>query len=988
MKKTLLFLLAAAFSFAAVLPGAAPVQAPRFNPKAVSPRFCKSDPAVKITIAARGKALCEVVVSDSKNRSAVTAGSELALYLGKIIGSKVPVVRKASGKVPAFILSHGGAKAAGIDLSKIDRDGFVIKTVGSNIIIAGTDNFDRNTGSSERGTLYGVYDFLERFGGVRFYFPGEIGTVVPRKADWVLPGIDIADRPDNQYRRTYCAPIRKLGNGKVNLYGDKNLNKLRDVNRLAEQYGRSSTLKLPNCYGLAELFLVQRFAKTKPEFFALRDNGKRHDGSVVTRPSDVEGQLCFTNDELKEVIFQDAKAFLTGKPASSRGIHHWVKSRHSLPFFNIMPNDSNYPCKCPACHKAYSAGRQASSNMIWKFKTDIARKLQQEKIPGYCTMMAYSNYRLIPETDIPSNVIVQLALTGPWNELNPSQAGFYQLLKDWNKKLNAKTYLWTYTNKCSNMIPDIPNFTPRAVGSFFKNTAPWSFGAFLESETDFWIFNSMNYYVFGKVMWDVATDVDALMEEHLKLMYGAAAPQMKEFYDTLERHWLKDIMSNIRDTTAGPQAVVPSRYEIWTKIYGPKEIARVNKLFDDAEKAAAKDAMALKRVRFMRQEMWGKVIAGARDFEKHNNDNKLWTIHVKPVSGNITIDGKLDEAVWKKAHTVWMLPHTKDKVEVHTRIRMLADKDYFYVGIEADEPHTAKMLSVKRKFDENAMWQDNLVELFFAGKHSDSTLYQIMLTSAGAVCDLRATPGQNDHKWNSGVVFKPGVIPGKMWVAEAKIPRSSMPELKGNSFAVNFTRGRKLDPSVNVIEPYYTWNKFLKQRAENCGTAVIGEKPESGSIIEMGDFNVPVKGRFMRNGKGSWFAGKKLTVDREVFRTTGTAIRLQNPDSNSVRQYISKARFKSETRYKLSFFVKLDKVTVGKRGFSSDVRFGNGGRNFVFYPFKQHLTGDVQWTRFEFEFTTPAGVGAKSSPYIGFYLEKSVSGSAWIDHVELVEIKK
>ena len=145
-----------------------------------------------------------------------------------------------------------------------------------------------------------------------------------------------------------------------------------------------------------------------------------------------------------------------------------------------------------------------------------------------------------------------------------------------------------------------------------------------------------------------------------------------------------------------------------------------------------------------------------------------------------------------------MLPRTKEKVEVHTRVRMLADKDYFYVGIESDEPHTSKMLCGKRKFDENDMWRDNLVELFFAGKHSDNTMYQIMLTSDGMVCDLRSVNSIKNFNWNSGLVFKPGVIPGKMWVAEVKIPRRSLPEIKGNSFAVNFTRGRKLDPAVKV----------------------------------------------------------------------------------------------------------------------------------------------------------------------------------------------
>ena len=992
MKKSLLFLAAVCF-LTSVSQLFAQANAQRFNPKAVSPRFFKTDSKVKLTIAAQGKALCEVVVPGN-NRNTVFAGQQLSEYLSAIIGSKVNVVPKASGKVPAFILGAPGAKLAGCDLKKLDRDGYIIKTVGNNIIIAGTDDksamLSKTAGFNERGTLYGVYEFLERFAGVRFYFPGEIGTIVPQKKDWVLPGIDIADRPDNQHRTTYCVGLKELGNGKLNFYDDKIAN---DVQRLSAFQIRTSTLNLPNCHGLAELFLVQRFAKSNPEFFALRENGKRHDGSVVTRGSDVDGQLCFANEGLKEVIFQDAKAFLTGKPASSRGIHHWVRSRHSLPFFNIMPNDSNFPCKCPPCNKAYTAGPQASSDFIWKFKTDIARKLQQEKVPGYCTMMAYSNYRDIPKVDIPSNVIVMLALTGPWNELNPSQPNFYQLLKEWNKKLNAKTYLWTYTTKCGNLIADIPGFTPRAVGSFFKKTAPWSFGAFLESETDFWLFNFMNYYVFGKVMWDVNTDVDALIAEHLKLMYGAAAPQMKDFYDTLERHWLKDIMGNIRETMIGPQAVLPSQFEIWTKIYGPKEIARVNALFDSAEKAVAKDKMALKRVKFMREQMWGRILEGAKRFAKHNNDNKLWTIYVAPANEKITIDGKLDEPIWKKAAPVWMLPRTKEKTEVHTRVRMLADKDYFYVGIECDEPRTDKMLCAKRQPDESAMWQDNLVELFFASKPSDDFLYQIMLTSAGMVCDLRFSLNVLDTKWNSGLTFKPGVIPGKMWVAEVKIPRKSMPELKGNTFVVNFTRGRKLDPSIKVVEPYYTWNKFLKQKAENCGTAIIGTKPDSRSIVAISDFDAPFKGgRFLYEGKDFWWVEKKMIIDREIFRTAGASMKIHADGGRVLRQYISQSKIKSNTRYKLSFFIKLKDVTGGKAapgsGITADVRFGNPGKNFVFYPFKQPLTGTMEWTRFEFEFTTPDKVGTQIKPYIGFYLHNKCTGSAWIDHIECVEITK
>ena len=118
---------------AALFPAAVEASAGRFNPKAVSPRFCKLDKNVRLVIAKDGKAYCEVVVSS--NRATAFAGQQLAFYLGKIIGSPVKVVSRASGKVPAFILGAPGAKLAGTDLSKLDRDGFIIKSVKNNIII-------------------------------------------------------------------------------------------------------------------------------------------------------------------------------------------------------------------------------------------------------------------------------------------------------------------------------------------------------------------------------------------------------------------------------------------------------------------------------------------------------------------------------------------------------------------------------------------------------------------------------------------------------------------------------------------------------------------------------------------------------------------------------------------------------------------------------------------------------------------------------------
>jgi len=290
----LLFLMLCALLGASETP-----RAPEFRFEPASPRRIEAGREPVLALAAGGKALCEVVVPAKSSPMLRFAGSQLAFYLEKIIGGKVAVTTKPSGKNTAFVLGPAGAALAGFDLGKLDRDGYIIKTVENGIVIAGVDDpaadpAKRNPHFNERGTLNGVYEFIERFGGVRFYFPGEIGTYVPRKKDWRIPRIDIIDRPDNPYRQIYYG---KEALGRKTAYYPGLPEK--EIAMHSNLQTRMSTLRLPFGHGLAYLGLVQRFGKTHPEYFALRENGERHNGSRIASKHDVAGQLCFSSDGLK-----------------------------------------------------------------------------------------------------------------------------------------------------------------------------------------------------------------------------------------------------------------------------------------------------------------------------------------------------------------------------------------------------------------------------------------------------------------------------------------------------------------------------------------------------------------------------------------------------------------------------------------------------------------------------------------------------------------
>ncbi len=166
----------------------------RFEPRPQGPRYCKVDGSKSQLLFENGKAGFEIV--HGKSSPALQAARELAEVLGKALGVKLELRKQPSGKLPALIVGdEAAAVAAGFDPRAMEWGAFRIKTSGRNIILAGRDEFPYS-----EGTFYAVDDFLERFVGVRFYFPGDVGTVIPKLKKWVVPAIDLADRPDMQTR--------------------------------------------------------------------------------------------------------------------------------------------------------------------------------------------------------------------------------------------------------------------------------------------------------------------------------------------------------------------------------------------------------------------------------------------------------------------------------------------------------------------------------------------------------------------------------------------------------------------------------------------------------------------------------------------------------------------------------------------------------------------------------------------------------------------
>ncbi len=112
-------------------------------------------------------------------------------HVQKATGVKLDVVeegREPAGLARVYLGPTAAAAQSGIDAAKLAPDSFVLRSVGGSLVIVGRDG-DGNPLSPDTwaGTLFGVYEMLGEFLGVRWLWPGELGEYVPRVERLIIP---------------------------------------------------------------------------------------------------------------------------------------------------------------------------------------------------------------------------------------------------------------------------------------------------------------------------------------------------------------------------------------------------------------------------------------------------------------------------------------------------------------------------------------------------------------------------------------------------------------------------------------------------------------------------------------------------------------------------------------------------------------------------------------------------------------------------------
>ena len=559
------------------------------------------------------------------------AADELTNFLSRALGKAVPVVTAPTpGNTSIVVGTNAWSAAAGIDVGKLPRDGFVVRAVPGRIFIAGRDMdgpFDpaKDWKGGEKATLFGVYDFLERYVGCRFYFPGDIGEVVPRVNSFTVPEGEYAEAPEFIERKVryslgeWFEPVSKA---------QYEMNEA-----LCHYRWRLQTRGIPCCHGLQHGHYLARFGKTHPEYFCLRKDGTRMNDENGSLPGSkcYRGQYCHSS-AIWDEIFKDARSYFLGEGPEVRGMmaernqkvvpgHEWRwQAAHGM-YYDVIPQDNFQRCWCEKCAAAFAKAKdpaQYATELVWGRVAECAQRLIDEGIPGFLTMMSYNPYKNVPEFNIPTNVLVMVCSNGSWAK-ERFQENDLRRLQAWNEKCGRKLHIWNNCGKhvCFNLnYADMPGITPRAYGSYYKRLAPYIFGAYCDNESEKFIYSALNYYVFSRLAWNSSVDVYALLGEYYRLMFGNGADAMRRFDEEMEDIWMNEIISTQIETALGPMNAGISSFELWSRVVDLKRIRRFDALFGEAMQAVEPGSMEARRIQFFHRQILKPMAARARELDQ------------------------------------------------------------------------------------------------------------------------------------------------------------------------------------------------------------------------------------------------------------------------------------------------------------------------------------------------------------------------------------
>jgi hypothetical protein len=510
-----------------------------------------------------------------------TAAQELAEHLQRSFGIDIPLKQEPANEDPApeasaprgpsiYVGQTRFAQAQGLSFAGYDAEEWLIKAVGADIVIGG---------GRPRGTLYGVYEFLEKEVGVLWM--DENDTHIPRHTTLTIPGtLARRGKPAFWIRGIFVFAhddekrIRYMIRNRDNTFHDQ-----RPYFTDAERWGMFPVYGSPR--GCHTFFhYTKDWPAEDDDCFSLNASGKRLRAESAVGP----GQVCFSNPLTRELFTTRLKEYIK----ADRETHPEYYPR----VYDISANDNPDKCVCPDClalAEQYGAYSGAQLEFINAIAAGIADEYPDVMVQTFAYMFTEDAPTGIAVRPNVMHRIAQLdmefkdgirdvlrPLTSPLNEKPLSRLLAWAALG----KISTWDYLYLFgsgnegTLNLGTIAANMRVYQANNVKSYFAEC----------QRPDDSSFYPLRLWLTYQLLQDPDQDASTLIDRFLRAYFGAAAPFMRKLADYQETK-----MNELPDIVSG--------YHLAKRTYLDDAFFETTEgLLASAEKAAQGDEKILARI--------------------------------------------------------------------------------------------------------------------------------------------------------------------------------------------------------------------------------------------------------------------------------------------------------------------------------------------------------------------------------------------------------
>ena len=318
-------------------------------------------------IVENGHSVCGIIIPKEPTPRETFAAEELISYIKQISGAELRISDEYENSIIIGEPDRNEVAASIISQEEFEDsvpgpEGFIIKATENSLLLAGSS---KNVGEFERGTVYAVYEFLERFldCSLAAYCKKGVsaGEFVPKRSDISISTTTyIKNSSDVKYRTAIVQygpwvgePDHPLNDKFISWLAKNRYNRILTWSGVYESAKKNGMLNEMEKRGIVfsvghhqafsmlipphgNEYFPEHYEETHPEYYKLMEDGSRY----KTKEGDYSGQLiwCMRNEEL---IAQVAENVLK-----------WTDANPQVDIICLWPHDGKHEqCCCEECQK-------------------------------------------------------------------------------------------------------------------------------------------------------------------------------------------------------------------------------------------------------------------------------------------------------------------------------------------------------------------------------------------------------------------------------------------------------------------------------------------------------------------------------------------------------------------------------------------------------------------------------------------------------------